>query len=57
MVVVDGQIVGSWRRSDAGPTVEMDYALPLNRRQRRAAAQALQRFIAFAFKCAAAPKG
>jgi hypothetical protein len=50
MIVVDGQIVGSWRRSGsgAGPTVEMDYALPLGRRQARAAAQAMQRFIAFA---------
>ena len=49
MIVVDGQIVGSWRRSLAGSSVsvELDCPVPLNTARRRAVAQAIRRFTSF----------
>jgi hypothetical protein len=50
MIVVDGTIVGSWRRSRAGSSVEIetDYVVPMNRGRLKAVAQAARRFTAFA---------
>jgi len=50
MIVVDGRIVGSWRRSLAGKAiaVETDFPVPLSRRKLLAVAQATRRFTAFA---------
>jgi hypothetical protein len=50
MIVVDGKIAGSWRRSLAGKSVsiETDYPVPLGRRQLRAVATAVRRFKDFA---------
>ena len=50
MIVVDGRIVGSWRRSLAGKSIEVetDYPAPLSRAKLRAVAQAIRRFTAFA---------
>ena len=49
MIVVDGRIVGSWRRSPAGSSVgiETDYIAPLNRSRLKAVAQAARRYLAF----------
>jgi hypothetical protein len=49
MIVVDGRIVGSWRRSPAGSSVgiETDYIVPLNRGRLKAVAQAARRYLAF----------
>jgi hypothetical protein len=53
MIVVDGKIVGSWRRSPAGSPVgiEIDYSAPVNRARSKAVAQAARRYAAFG-KCA-----
>jgi hypothetical protein len=50
MIVVDGQIVGSWRRSLAGDSIaiETDFPAPLSRAKLRAVAQATRRFATFA---------
>jgi hypothetical protein len=50
MIVVDGQIVGSWRRSLAGNSisVEADFPVPLSRAKLRAVTQATRRYAAFA---------
>jgi hypothetical protein len=49
MIVVDGQIVGSWRRSLAGSSVriETDFFAPMNRGQLKAVALATRRYAAF----------
>jgi hypothetical protein len=50
MIVVDGRIVGSWRRTLDGKSiaVETDVPVPLSRAKLRAVAQATRRFAAFA---------
>jgi hypothetical protein len=50
MIVVDGRIVGSWRRSLAGKSVsvETDYPVPLGQTPLRAVARATRRFTDFA---------
>ena len=50
MIIVDGKIAGSWRRSLAGKSVsvETDYPVPLGRTQLRAVASAVRRFTNFA---------
>jgi Winged helix DNA-binding domain len=50
MIVVDGQIVGSWRRSLVGKSisVETDYLVSLARAKLRVLAQATRRYVAFA---------
>ena len=50
MIVVDGIVAGSWRRSLAGSSVEIetDYVVPMNRGRLKAVAQAARRFTAFA---------
>lgn len=50
MIVVDGRIVGSWRRSLIKKTlvIETDYPAPLSRAKLRAVKQATRRFVAFA---------
>jgi len=50
MVVVDGQIAGSWRRSFTGDSIsiEADYLVSLARTKLRAVAQATRRFVSFA---------
>ena len=50
MIVVDGRIVGSWRRSLAGKSIEVetDFPAPLSRRKLLAITQATRRFTAFA---------
>jgi hypothetical protein len=50
VIVVDGQIVGSWRRRTAGSSsvFDTDFLLPLNRAQRQAVDRAARRFTEFA---------
>jgi hypothetical protein len=50
MIVVDGRIVGSWRRTLSGKAlrIETDYPAPPGNVKQRAVARALQRFKAFA---------
>jgi Winged helix DNA-binding domain len=50
MIVVDGQIVGSWQRTFTGDSVsiETDYLVSLARAKLRLASQATLRFVAFA---------
>jgi hypothetical protein len=50
MIVVDGRIVGSWRRSLVGSQarIETDYIVPMNRDRLKAVAQAARRFTEFA---------
>jgi hypothetical protein len=50
MIVVDGQIVGSWRRSLSANAVsiEADYPTPLSRAKLQAVAHATRRFAVFA---------
>ena len=49
MIVVDGKIVGSWRRSIVGGAVriETDYVVPMNDEQVEAVTRAARRFTAF----------
>ena len=50
MIVVDGKIAGSWRRSVVGRSVriETDYIVPMNRDRLKAVAGAARRFTEFA---------
>lgn len=50
MIVVDGQIVGSWRRSFAGDSIsiETDYRVAPANTKARVLARATRRFVAFA---------
>jgi hypothetical protein len=50
MIVVDGKIAGSWRRSIAGSSVaiETDYIVPMNSERLKAVARAARRFTEFA---------
>jgi hypothetical protein len=49
MIVIDGKIAGSWRRSLTGKSVaiETDYPVPLGRAPLRAVARAVRRFKSF----------
>ncbi|HEY6124053.1 MAG TPA: winged helix DNA-binding domain-containing protein [Steroidobacteraceae bacterium] len=46
MIVVDGQIVGSWRRGESAG-IETAYLAPLSRTKLRAVTRAIKRFTAF----------
>jgi hypothetical protein len=49
MIVVDGKIAGSWRRSAGGGSVRIEtaYIAPMNRDRLKAVAQATRRFMEF----------
>ena len=56
MIVVDGRVVGSWRRTaDASSAVETDYPVRLSDARLRAVAKAIRRFTAFTCAASAGP--